>query len=213
MGWDRQAVVTAGARWSSFGSGDVMAGVEPGTILKFPTETMEITATPDQTGDRYVARMTVTPGGGPGIKGFGPHIHDGSTEIFNIISGAIAYRLGRDFGDAGAGDRLEIPPGTIHGFKNRGDEPLVVDVEIVFGAGGPSPETDPVPVGVTISRLMEEGKKSRITGYTPILQLAVVEYATPKAMREAGLPGVVMPALAWLGRRVGYRPDPFATSQ
>ena len=43
---------------------------------------------------------------------------------------------------------------------------------------------------------MAEGKKSRFTGYTPILQLAVVEYATPKAMREAGLPGVVMLALA-----------------
>ena len=189
-----------------------MAAAEPGTVLNFPTETMEITATPDQTGDRYKLKMTVTPGGGPGIKGFGPHIHDGSTEIFNIVSGTMTYRLGRDFGDLGAGDRVEIPPGTVHGFKNPGDEPLVVDVEIVFGDGGPTLETDPVPVGATISRLMAEGKKSRITGYTPILQLAVVEYATPKAMREAGLPGVVMPALAWLGRRVGYKADPFETS-
>jgi hypothetical protein len=46
-----------------------MAAVEPGTILKFPTETMEITATPEQTGDRYWVKMTVSPGGGPGIKG------------------------------------------------------------------------------------------------------------------------------------------------
>lgn len=74
-----------------------------------------------------------------------------------------------------------------------------------FSVGGPTPETDPVPVAVAVSRLMAEGKKSRFTGYTPILQLAVVEYATPKAMREAGLPGVVMPALAWIGRRVGYK--------
>lgn len=187
-----------------------MAAVEPGTVLNFPTETMEIVATPQQTGDRYRVKMTVTPGGGPGIKGFGPHIHDGSTEIFHIVSGVMTYRLGRDFGDLGAGDRMEIPPGTVHGFKNPRDEALVVDVDIVFGPGGPTPATDPVPVGVTISRLMEEGRKSRITGYTPILQLAVVEYATPKAMREAGLPGVVMPALAWLGRRVGYEADPFA---
>ena len=187
-----------------------MAAVEPGTVLNFPTETMEITATPDQTGDRYAVTMTVSPGGRPGIKGFGPHIHDGSTEIFNIVSGTMTYRMGRDFGDLAAGDQVEIPPGTVHGFKNPGDEPLVVDVEIVFAAGGFTPETDPIPVGATISRLMEEGKKSRITGYTPILQLAVVEYATPKAMREAGLPGVVMPALAWLGRRVGYKADPFA---
>jgi hypothetical protein len=63
----------------------------------------------------------------------------------------------------------------------------------VEGAGSSmdqrQPETDPVPVGLTISRLMAEGKRSRITGYTPILQLAVVEYDTPRAMREAGLAG------------------------
>lgn len=189
-----------------------MTYVEPGTILKFPTETMEITATPEQTGDRYTVGMTVSPRGGPGIKGFGPHIHDGSTEIFSIVSGSMTYRLGRDFGELGVGDRVEIPPGTVHGFKNSGAEPLVVGVEIVFGSGGPGAGADPVPVGVTISRLMAEGKTSRITGYPPLLQLAVVEYATPKAMREAGLAGVVMPALAWLGRRVGYKADPFATA-
>ena len=126
----------------------------------------------------YNVRMTVTPGGGPGIKGFGPHVHDGSTESFNIVSGSMTYRLGRDRGELGKGDQVEIPAGTVHGFKNLGDEPLVVDVEIVFDAGGPTPDTDPVPMGVTVSRLMQEGKRSRITGYTPILQLAVVEYAT-----------------------------------
>lgn len=183
--------------------------VEPGSILNLGKETMEITATPVETGDRYTVRMTVDPGGGPGIRGFGPHIHDGLTEIFTVTSGIMKYRLGRNITEAGAGDRVEVSPGTVHGFKNIGDDQLAVDVEIVFGPEGPTRETDLMAVGVTIARLMEEGKVSRLTGYPPMLQLAVVECDTPMAMREAGIPGLMMPPLAWLGRRLGYKPDPF----
>ena len=184
--------------------------VEPGTVLEFETETMTINATPAQTGDRYRVRLVATPGGGPGVKGFGPHIHDGTTEAFTVVSGIMQYRRGRTLSEAEPGERVEILPGEVHGFKNIGSEELIVDVEIVFGPDGPTPESDPVPVGVTIDRMLKEGKVSRLTGYPPILQMAVVEYATPRAMREAGVPGLVMPALAWLGRRMGYKPDPFA---
>jgi len=184
--------------------------VEPGSVLNLGRETMEFTATPAETGDRYTLRMTVDPGGGPGVRGFGPHIHDGFTEIFTVVAGTMRYRRGGKITEAEPGDRVEVLPGTVHGFKNIGDGELAVDVEIVFGSEGPTKETDAVPVGVTIARLMEQGKISRLTGYPPMLQLAVVEYDTPRAMREAGLPGLVMPALAWLGRRLGYKPDPFA---
>lgn len=186
------------------------AVVEPGTILEFATETFEFVATPEETGDRYVVRLTATPGGGPGIRGFGPHIHDGSTEIFTCVSGEMTYRLGRTVSTLPLGARIEVPPGTVHGFRNSGEELLVLDVEVVFDRGGPQRETDPVPLAVTIAKLLETGRVSRVTGYPPILQLAVVEDAYPSAMREAGLPGLLMPALAWLGRRRGYRSDPFA---
>jgi len=185
--------------------------VEAGTVLRFESETMEFTATPGDTGDRYRLTMTVTPGGGPGIKGFGPHIHDGTTEAFTIVSGTMRYRLGRDVSDVGAGTRVEVPPGAVHGFVNPGDEPLVAEVEIIFGPDGPDPADDPVPIGVIVARLIEEGPVSRITGYPPILQLAVVEAGWPRGMREAGLAGVVMPVLARLGRLRGYRPNPFAS--
>ena len=187
--------------------------VEPGSVLDFGKERMEFTATPAETGDRYKVRMTVDPGGGPGVRGFGPHIHDGFTETFAVVSGTMRYRNGRHIGEAGVGDFVEVAPGNPHGFKNIGADELAVDVEIVFVAGGPTPETDPVRMGATVARLMEEGKVSRLTGFPPILQLAVVEYDTPRATREAGLPGLVMPALAWLGRRRGYEPDPFSAGE
>lgn len=186
--------------------------VERGSILRLGKETMEVTSTPAETGDRYTVRMTVDPGGGPGVRGFGPHIHDGFTEAFTVVSGAMRYRHGREISEAGRGDRIEVPPGEVHGFRNIGGDELAVDVEIVFGVDGPTPETDPFPLGVTVARLMEEGRISRLTGYPPILQLAVVEYDTPRATREAGVPGLVMPLLAWLGRRLGYKPDPYSAN-
>ena len=184
--------------------------VEPGSVLNLGKETMEFTATPAETGDRYCVRMTVARGGGPGVRGFGPHIHDGFTETFTVVAGTMRYRRGRTLREAHPGQRVEVPPGAVHGFRNVGDDELTVDVEIIFGPEGPTRETDPVPLGVTVARLMEEGRVSRFTGFPPILQLAVVENATPNATREAGLPGLLMPSLAWLGRRLGYKPDPFA---
>ncbi len=186
--------------------------VEPGSVLNLGKETMEFIATPAETGDRYRVRMTVEPGGGPGVKGFGPHIHDGFTETFSVVSGHMKYRNGRTIGEAGPGDYVEVPPGNVHGFTNIGTDQLAVNVETVFGPEGPTPETDPVHLGVVVARLMEDGKVSRFTGFPPILQLAVVEYETPGATREAGLPGLLMPSLAWLGRRFGYKPNPFETS-
>lgn len=183
--------------------------VQPGTVLRFATETFEFLSTPEETGDRYIVRLTASPGGGPGIKGFGPHVHAGSTEIFTCLSGVMAYRLGRKIATLTTGETVEVPPGSVHGFKNTGAHPLILEVHIVFGSERPQPETDPVPLAVTVSRLLEAGRVSRLTGYPPILQLAVTECAYPSAMKEAGLPGLLMPPLAWLGRRRGYEPDPF----
>ncbi len=199
----------AGRRLASFSFQTMKFLVEPGSVLNLGKEQMEFRATPVETGDRYLVRMTVEVGGGPGVRGFGPHIHDGFTEVFNVVAGRMKYRNGGDTGTARPGDRIEVPPGYAHGFKNVGDDELAVDVEIKFGPDGPTPETDPVPLGVTVARLMQEGKVSRLTGFPPIMQLAVVEYETPKATREAGLAGLLMPPLAWLGRRLGYKPDPF----
>jgi uncharacterized cupin superfamily protein len=61
--------------------------------------------------------MRVTPGGGLGIEGFGPHIHDGSTEIFTCISGTMTYRFGRDFGELSSGVVWRFLLGRFMGSK------------------------------------------------------------------------------------------------
>ena len=179
--------------------------VKVGTVFEFSAETTEVLATPKETGDRYRARVTAPPGGGPGIRGLGPHTHPGLVEIFQCISGTMTARLGRRISDLAPGERLEVPPGTVHGFKNTGEEPLIVDVDIVFTPPGPRPEADLMAIGVAVAGLVKDGKVSRWTGFPPILQMAVLEDAYPEAMKEAGIAGKLMAPLAALGRLRGYR--------
>lgn len=55
------------------------------------------------------------------------------------------------------------------------------------------------------------GKISRFTGYPKMFQLAVIEAAYPEAMKEIGIAGLLMPALAAVGKMLGYKADPFVT--
>lgn len=181
-----------------------LAVVEPGTVFEDPSEVTEVLATPRQTGDRYQLRLTIRPGGGPGIRGSGVHLHPGLVEIFQCVSGTMTTRLGRDVGHLAPGKKLEVPAGAVHGLKNSGDGELIVDVDLVFTPPGPRPEADLMAIGLEIADLVRDGRVNRRTGYPPVLQMAVIETARPEAMRHAGLVGMVMPALAVLGRLRGY---------
>ena len=54
-------------------------------VMVGTAETTEVLATPEETGDRYRVRVTAPPGGGPGIKGFGPHTHPGLVRSSNAF--------------------------------------------------------------------------------------------------------------------------------
>lgn len=179
--------------------------VKVGTVFEEPSERIEVLATPEETGDRYQVRATVAPGGGPGIRGSGIHTHPGLVEIFQCVSGTMTARLGRDISQLDPGNRLEVRPGIVHGFKNTGDEPLVVDVDMVFTPPGPRPEADPMALSVAMDALARDGKLSRRTGYPPMLQFAVIAEATPEAFKFPGIVGLLMPSLAALGRLRGYK--------
>ena len=66
-------------------------------------------------------------------------------------------RLGR-ISDFAPGERLEVPPGTVHGFKNTREEPLIVDVDIVFTPPGPRPGAELMGIGVAVAGLVKDGK-------------------------------------------------------
>lgn len=179
--------------------------VAPGRVLRFPTETIEVLATPAATGDRYRARLTAPPGGGPGIRGAGLHVHPGVDELFRVVAGTATMRLGRRTRDVSAGAEVEAPAGAVHGFVNSGDVDLVLDVDLVFTPPGPRPEADVMTIGLVLDGLIRDGKVGRRTGMPSVLQLAVLVAEHPEAMTQPGVAGMLMRPLAALGRLRGLR--------
>lgn len=179
--------------------------VSAGSVFEDQSERTEVLATPAETGDRYRVKLTVHPGKGPGTRGSGVHTHPGLVEEFRCISGQGRFRLGRRTSDLRPGADVVVPPDTAHGIKNTGDDPLVLDVDLIFTPPGPRPEADLMTIGAVIAGLTEDGKISRWTGYPPLLQMAVIQDEHPEAMSQVGLARVFMPLLAVLGRLRGYR--------
>jgi quercetin dioxygenase-like cupin family protein len=58
---------------------------------------------------------------GPGGNGGPLHVHREQEERFEVLEGALAYRLGRRRGILRPGDTLIVPPRTPHAFRNDTD--------------------------------------------------------------------------------------------
>lgn len=179
--------------------------IEPGRIIEFPNEVSEVLATPQTTGDRYRIIGTTPPGGGPGIKGLGPHTHPGLIEVFHCISGTMRVRVGRELIDLSPGGVVEVPPETVHGFLNTGNEPLVAEVDLIFTPPGPRQEADLIQFAVILDGLIRDGRVSRMTGLPPgALQALLLRKRFHEAMDQPGVGGLLMGPLAALGHLRRY---------
>jgi quercetin dioxygenase-like cupin family protein len=50
------------------------------------------------------------------------HVHPAQEERFQVVAGELEFRLGRQTIVAGPGDRVHVPAGTPHRFRNVGEE-------------------------------------------------------------------------------------------
>lgn len=91
-------------------------------------------------GERIVIHRTATNTGGEllswemtlasGGRVPSSHAHPSQTERFTVVSGRLAFRLGRRWTTVQPGQTVSVPPGTVHGFANPGVDPVVVLVEV-----------------------------------------------------------------------------------
>lgn len=183
-------------------------GILPrGTVIDVRDHSAEILSTPAETGDRYRLRIVAQPGGGPGIDGDGPHIHPVMLETFDCQSGTMKVRLGKRLVDVVSGQRLEVPPGTVHGFVNSGDTPLVVETEVVFQGSGYRPDADILGFLAIYERMRLLPNVDRRTGEPPVLQMIVLCDAYRQGYTLPGPTGALIRPLAFVGRLRGYRAD------
>jgi quercetin dioxygenase-like cupin family protein len=151
-----------------------------------------------------LVEMWVEPGGG-----VPPHIHPVVQERFEVLSGRPEFLAGRKWQTASPGETVVVPPGTRHAYRNRGDGVA----HVICHASPPS----------TLQGFLEDasalGRAGKLTrhglpkGWSALLQAAVMvdEYQDMVVLLFPPSPPpiiqrLVMPPLARLGRRRGYRP-------
>ena len=130
-----------------------------------------------------------------------PHYHLTGVETVRVTEGRLAVRLGDTDLDLSPGDEATVGPVTVHSWRNRGEEPTVVEVEL--RPRHPGFETS-LRVGYGLAadgQVLRNGLPRKLM-HTALLL----------AWAEAGLTGAygllqpLMRELALLGRRLGRRP-------
>lgn len=179
----------------------------PGTVLDIGDHSVEVLANPGTLEDRYPRRIEANPGG-PGIKGDFPHLHPALVETFTCISGSMVARVGQATAEVPVGERVEVAPGQVHGFLNAGTDQLIIESEVIF-PNGYHPKLDLMRFAEVYDRLKRERPINQETGEPPILQMAVLTHGWRQVIKQPGIAGVLMPALAAAGRLAGYRSSPF----
>jgi len=60
----------------------------------------------------------------PEFEGVDPHTHDNHADAFYVLEGLVEFRVGDEPRVAGPATFVAAPPGTVHGFRHAGPEPI-----------------------------------------------------------------------------------------
>jgi mannose-6-phosphate isomerase-like protein (cupin superfamily) len=166
-------------------------------VLDEGLEQIEFLATAADTGGELVrCRIRSAPGRpAPPV-----HSHPGQEERFTVERGRMGYVLGTRRLAASPGEVVVVPAGTNHTFWNAGDGEMSVVTEI-RPALHFEDFVETIHILIRDSRLPAGGKRAN-----PLL-LAVVANEFRAEWRLTKLSAVarsLLPALAFLGRRLGY---------
>lgn len=162
-------------------------------------------------GERGIFRVTSAESEGKLVRieafiepqGLGPvdHLHPGLEERFEILSGALLFRMDGQSRHVAKGEVVTVPPRTRHGFSNAGDEQAHLMVE--FRPAGRAEEL--FEVG---SELIQRVRVGRSGFPVNPFRLAVLGWEFREELAMAGIPLAFQRALAAtfapIGRILGY---------
>jgi quercetin dioxygenase-like cupin family protein len=123
------------------GEGELIAGPSSVTIK----------ATAEDTGGSfYLGEVLIQ----PGFAGPPAHVHERLHDMFYVLEGVLTLRLGDETLELVPGSFACVPPGTVHTFSNRSEQPVrflnfntpggwehyMRDLAGALAAGSPTPE-------------------------------------------------------------------------
>ena len=155
------------------------------------------TTSADTNGERVVVETFVEPNGAVAAA----HMHPALEELFEVLGGELEFRVGTQTIVAKPGDRVLVPAGTAHRFRNIGDETAHFVCEV-------SPALGFEQLIETMFSLAADGKVNR-KGMPNPLRLAVIARHHFEDVRLP-FPPVWMQRLglamgAPIGRLLGFR--------
>ena len=175
--------------------------IQPGRSIQNPVtgETLVFHETASSTGGRYVRFETIAR---PEAFVAAAHVHPYQTERFDVIAGTLGVRVGRKKLELGAGEAIDVEPGSAHKWWNAGEDELRFLCEI-------SPALEFESLIETMYGLAADGKTNR-KGMPNPLRLAVIANHHFDVVRLPLIPHVLQKAAlvpgSLLGRAVGFGP-------
>ena len=156
------------------------------------------TTAADTNGEAVVVEVFVEPDGAVAAA----HLHPAQEERFEVLSGELEFRVRKQTFVARAGDRVVVPAGTPHRFRNVGEETAHFVCEVKPALGFER-------LIETMFTLAADGKVNR-KGMPSPLRLAVIANHHFGDVRlpfpPAWLQRLGLLLAAPLGRLVGFRP-------
>jgi quercetin dioxygenase-like cupin family protein len=151
------------------------------------------------TGGAFVRFETIVRPGGTVAAA---HVHPYQTERFDVLAGTLGVKAGRTKAELGAGDSIEIEPGTPHRFWNAGTNEVRFVAEV-------SPALEFESLIETMFGLAADGKTNH-RGMPNPFRLAVIANHHFDTVRLPLVPAALQKAAlacgAPLGRLLGYGP-------
>jgi mannose-6-phosphate isomerase-like protein (cupin superfamily) len=74
----------------------------------------------DTAGSFYLGEAMIA----PGFTGPPPHVHERLHDMFYVLDGMLTMQVGDATVDLAAGSFVCVPPGTVHTFSNRSEQPV-----------------------------------------------------------------------------------------
>jgi mannose-6-phosphate isomerase-like protein (cupin superfamily) len=92
-----------------------------GEVHKVGNSAVSIKAAGEHTAGTFFLSESVIE---PGFPGPPPHFHRKLHDMFFVLEGTLAMRLGEETLPAGPGTFVCVPPGVVHTFSNPGQQPV-----------------------------------------------------------------------------------------
>lgn len=169
-----------------------------GQVIEGPfTQVTFLETAADTNGERLVMEHRIEPGNAPPPE----HMHRHQEETFEVVAGQMWVRVRGEERTLTAGERVVVPKGTPHSFKNTGAEALQIRVTL-------EPALNSETFFETVVGLEQRGllPGARIT-FRQLLQMAllITHYDMPLVGPPLWLQRPVFGALGALARLAGYR--------